>query len=83
MHTIETLLESLQGDAPVSHVLVGAFWTAVVLETNPPHWPFIRMARQSPRPDASWSAAGGSWPDGCVRPACWRPAWVWQPSTRC
>lgn len=36
MHTIEALLESLRDDAPVSQVLVGVFWTAVVLDTNPP-----------------------------------------------
>jgi uncharacterized protein (DUF4213/DUF364 family) len=32
----ERLLESLQDDAPVRQVLVGAFWTAVVLDTDPP-----------------------------------------------
>jgi uncharacterized protein (DUF4213/DUF364 family) len=31
------LLDSLQADAPVRQVLVGAFWTAVVLNTAPPH----------------------------------------------
>jgi len=34
---IETLLDSLQADAPVRQVLVGAFWTAVVLDTDPPY----------------------------------------------
>jgi uncharacterized protein (DUF4213/DUF364 family) len=33
---IDTLLENLHTDAPVCHVLVGAFWTAVVLDTDPP-----------------------------------------------
>jgi uncharacterized protein (DUF4213/DUF364 family) len=33
--TIEAVLDSLQGDAPVRQVLVGAFWTAVVLDTDP------------------------------------------------
>jgi uncharacterized protein (DUF4213/DUF364 family) len=32
---IETLLNSLPADAPVRQVLVGAFWTAVVLDTDP------------------------------------------------
>jgi hypothetical protein len=32
---IDALLESLHADAPVSQVLVGAFWTAVVLDTRP------------------------------------------------
>ncbi|MFQ6100950.1 MAG: Rossmann-like domain-containing protein [Anaerolineae bacterium] len=36
MNIIDTLLESVQADAPVRRVLVGAFWTAVVLETDPP-----------------------------------------------
>ena len=35
MNIIEMLLESLQADAPVRQVLVGAFWTAVVLDTDP------------------------------------------------
>jgi uncharacterized protein (DUF4213/DUF364 family) len=34
--TIDTLLNSLQTDAPVRRVLVGAFWTAVVLQGAPP-----------------------------------------------
>ena len=39
MSIIETLLDSLpaDADAPVRQVLVGAFWTAVVLDTDPPH----------------------------------------------
>jgi uncharacterized protein (DUF4213/DUF364 family) len=32
---IEALLENLDTDAPVRQVLVGAFWTAVVLDTHP------------------------------------------------
>lgn len=32
----EMLLGGLQADAPVRQVLVGAFWTAVVLDTDPP-----------------------------------------------
>jgi uncharacterized protein len=35
VNTIEVLLKSLQADAPVLQVLVGAFWTAVVLGTDP------------------------------------------------
>jgi hypothetical protein len=34
--TIDRLLDHLEGDAPVQEVLVGAFWTAVVLDTDPP-----------------------------------------------
>jgi hypothetical protein len=36
MNTIDTLLDSLQADAPLRQVLVGSFWTAVVLDTDPP-----------------------------------------------
>ena len=35
MSIIETLLNSLPASAPVRQVLVGAFWTAVVLDTDP------------------------------------------------
>jgi uncharacterized protein (DUF4213/DUF364 family) len=34
--TIEALLADLEADAPVRQALVGAFWTAVVLDTDPP-----------------------------------------------
>ncbi|MBN1977259.1 MAG: DUF364 domain-containing protein [Anaerolineae bacterium] len=34
--TIDALLKSLSVDAPVAQVLVGAFWTAVVLDAAPP-----------------------------------------------
>jgi len=36
VNTTDVLLSSLQGDAPVGQVLVGAFWTAVALATDPP-----------------------------------------------
>ena len=36
MTTIEALLNHSEIDAPVHQVLVGAFWTAVVLDTDPP-----------------------------------------------
>lgn len=36
MTTIEALLNDSETDAPVHQVLVGAFWTAVVLDTDPP-----------------------------------------------
>ena len=35
MSIIDNLLASLRADAPVRQVLVGAFWTAVVLDTDP------------------------------------------------
>lgn len=35
MNTIEALLDSLESDAAVQEVLIGAFWTAVLLRTNP------------------------------------------------
>ncbi len=36
MGTIDALLESASADAPVARALVGAFWTAVVLDADPP-----------------------------------------------
>ena len=36
MKMIDTLLDGLKEDAPVRKVLVGTFWTAVVLDTDPP-----------------------------------------------
>lgn len=35
MSITEALLDGLAGDAPVGRVLVGAFWTAVVLDSDP------------------------------------------------
>jgi uncharacterized protein (DUF4213/DUF364 family) len=35
MKAIDTLLNSLECNAPVRQILVGAFWTAVVLDTEP------------------------------------------------
>ena len=50
MNTIETLLESLQTDAPVTQVLVGAFWTAVVLDTDPPRCGLASTLRPATHP---------------------------------
>jgi uncharacterized protein (DUF4213/DUF364 family) len=36
MRTVDALLNGLQADAPVRQVLAGAFWTAVVMGTDPP-----------------------------------------------
>jgi uncharacterized protein (DUF4213/DUF364 family) len=36
MNGTDRLLDSLETDAPVRQILVGAFWTAVVLDTDPP-----------------------------------------------
>ena len=35
MNIIEKLLNGISADGPVRQVLVGAFWTAVVLDTDP------------------------------------------------
>jgi uncharacterized protein (DUF4213/DUF364 family) len=57
MNTTEALLGSLHTDAPVLQVLVGAFWTAIVLGTDPPRCGLastLRPARHQgdpPRPD--------------------------------
>jgi uncharacterized protein (DUF4213/DUF364 family) len=53
MDTIDRLLDSLHGDAPVRQILVGAFWTAVVLETDPPRCGLASTLR---------AESGGPWP---------------------
>lgn len=53
MTTIEKLLDSLQGDAPARQILVGAFWTAVVLDTDPPRCGLASTLR---------AETGGPWP---------------------
>jgi len=50
VNTIEALLESLQADAPVHQVLVGAFWTAVVLDTAPPRCGLSSTLRPATHP---------------------------------
>jgi uncharacterized protein (DUF4213/DUF364 family) len=61
MDTIDRLLESLPGDAPVRQILVGAFWTAVVLDTDPPRCGLASTLR---------AETGGPWPPvrepGCL-----------------
>ena len=53
MRTIEKLLDSLQEDAAVRQILVGAFWTAVVLDTDPPRCGLASTLR---------AETGGPWP---------------------
>jgi uncharacterized protein (DUF4213/DUF364 family) len=53
MNAIDKLLNSLEADAPVGQVLVGAFWTAVVLDTDPPRCGLASTLR---------AEGGGPWP---------------------
>jgi uncharacterized protein (DUF4213/DUF364 family) len=53
MEITKKLLDSLHGDAPVRQILVGAFWTAVVLETDPPRCGLASTLR---------AESGGPWP---------------------
>ncbi len=53
MDTTDRLLESLREDAPVQQILVGAFWTAVVLDTDPPRCGLASTLR---------AESGGPWP---------------------
>ena len=50
---IEKVLAGLDADAPVRSVVVGAFWTAVVLETDPPRCGLASTLR---------AETGGPWP---------------------
>jgi uncharacterized protein (DUF4213/DUF364 family) len=47
------LLDSVQDDAPVKQLLVGSFWTAVVLDTDPPRCGLASTLR---------AETGGPWP---------------------
>jgi uncharacterized protein len=53
MNTVDRLLGSLQNDAAVRQILVGAFWTAVVLDTDPPRCGLASTLR---------AEGGGPWP---------------------
>jgi hypothetical protein len=53
MDTVDRLLSSLEEDAPVQQILVGAFWTAVVLDTDPPRCGLASTLR---------AESGGPWP---------------------
>ncbi|HET89794.1 MAG TPA: hypothetical protein ENN99_03510 [Chloroflexi bacterium] len=50
MGIIDTLLTSLHTDAPTRQVLVGAFWTAVVLDTDPPRCGLASTLRPATHP---------------------------------
>lgn len=50
MNITEALLESLCVDAPVRQVLVGAFWTAVVLDSDPPRCGLASTMRPATHP---------------------------------
>jgi uncharacterized protein (DUF4213/DUF364 family) len=53
MDSTDRLLASLDEDAPVQQILVGAFWTAVVLDTDPPRCGLASTLR---------AESGGPWP---------------------
>ncbi len=53
MNSIDRLLNSLETDAPVRQILVGAFWTAVVLDTEPARCGLASTLR---------AEGGGPWP---------------------
>jgi uncharacterized protein (DUF4213/DUF364 family) len=50
VNTTDVLLGSLQADAPVRQVLVGAFWTAVALNTDPPRCGLASTLRPDAHP---------------------------------
>jgi uncharacterized protein (DUF4213/DUF364 family) len=53
MDVIDRLLGSLENDAPAGQILVGTFWTAVVLDTDPPRCGLASTL---------WSEGTGPWP---------------------
>ncbi len=56
---IDLLLESLRADAPVLQVSVGAFWTAVVLGTDPPRCGLASTIRPANHPGGPPVSAAG------------------------
>ena len=50
MAIVLALLSSLKADAPVRQVMVGAFWTAVVLDTDPPRCGLASTMRPASHP---------------------------------
>jgi len=48
--TVELLLGTLTTDAPVQRVVMGAFWTAVVLDTSPPRCGLASTLRSAAHP---------------------------------
>jgi uncharacterized protein (DUF4213/DUF364 family) len=57
--TTEALLDSVGHDAPLRQVLVGAFWTAVVLETDPPRCGLASTVRPATHPEGYLVADAG------------------------
>jgi uncharacterized protein (DUF4213/DUF364 family) len=60
MAVVETLLGSLTTDAPIQQVVVGAFWTAVVLDTEPPRCGLASTLRSLCPPEGLPVAGAGS-----------------------
>jgi len=67
LDTIAALLESLKADAPVSQVLVGAFWTAVVLDTTPLRCGLASTVRSERHEDVPPVAEAGHLADRTAR----------------
>jgi uncharacterized protein (DUF4213/DUF364 family) len=63
MSTIDALLANLEGDAPVRQVRVGALWTAVALETEPPRCGLSSTLRPPAHPGGAPVAAAGTLAD--------------------
>lgn len=59
MSIIESLLDSLPTDAPVRQAVVGAFWTAVVLDTDPPRCGLASTLRPATHPSGPPVAQAG------------------------
>ena len=50
MNTIDALLEGLRIDVPIRQALVGVFWTAVVVDTDPPRCGLASTLRPATHP---------------------------------
>lgn len=67
MSTIDVLLSSLKADAPVRQVLVGAFWTAVLLDTDPPRCGLASTLRGGDHEDGPPVPDAGHLPEQSAR----------------
>jgi uncharacterized protein (DUF4213/DUF364 family) len=60
MNAVDALLANLEGNAPVRQVMVGALWTAVALETDPPRCGLSSTLRPTPHPGGAPVAGAGT-----------------------
>ena len=82
MSTIERLLAPIKIDAPVQDLVVGAFWTAVVIGTDPPRCGLASVMTRDPHREPEVPRAGRLLESGArelmegLRSFCWLEAGI-------